>query len=76
ARESLFKPVQDLIHSNSLIRDEYKLQFQATLGGSADGVATSLFDLIKQNSKEFRGEDESYGTVRKLAEEYDFNTRA
>jgi ABC-type lipoprotein export system ATPase subunit len=76
AREALFKPVQDLIQSNSLIRDEYKLQFQATLGGSADGVATSLFDLIKQNSKEFRGEDESYGTVRRLAEEYDFNARA
>ena len=76
AREELFKPVQDLIQDNSLIRDEYKLQFQATLGGSADIVADSLFTLIKQNSGEFRGEDESYGTVRKLAEQYDFNKRA
>ncbi|MDP9876568.1 ABC-type lipoprotein export system ATPase subunit [Variovorax boronicumulans] len=76
AREALFKPVQNLIQGNQLIRDEYKLQFQATLGGSADGVATSLFDLIKQNSKEFRGEDESFATVRRLAEEYDFNARA
>lgn len=75
AREELFKPVQDLIQNNSLIRDEYKLQFQATLGGSVDLVAESLFTLIKQNSGEFRGEDESYGAVRKLAEQYDFNKR-
>ena len=76
AREQLFKPVQDLIQGNSLIRDEYKLQFQATLGGSPDAVAGSLFALIKQNSGEFRGEDESYGAVRKIAEQYDFNQRS
>ncbi|AXE29735.1 ABC transporter [Chromobacterium phragmitis] len=75
AREELFKPVQDLIQSNHLIRDEYKLQFQATLGGSSDVVAASLFTLIKQNSGEFRGEDESYGAIRKLAEQFDFNKR-
>lgn len=75
AREQLFKPVQDLIQGNSLIRDEYKLQFQATLGGSPDAVAGSLFTLIKQNSGEFRGEDESYGAVRKIAEQYDFNLK-
>ncbi|WP_294248848.1 AAA family ATPase [Propionivibrio sp.] len=59
-----------------MIRDEYKLQFQATLGGSSDSVAGSLFALIKQNSGDFRGEDESYGAVRKVAEQYDFNKRA
>lgn len=75
AREQLFKPVQDLIQGNSLIRDEYKLQFQATLGGSSDSVAASLFTLIKQNSGEFRGEDESYGAVKRIAEQYDFNNR-
>lgn len=74
AREDLFKPVQDLIQSNSLIREEYKLQFQATLGGSADVVAESLFDLIKQNTGEFRGADEAYTTVRNLADKYDFNS--
>lgn len=76
ARGQLFKPVQDLIQGNSLIRDEYKLQFQATLGGSSDSVAASLFTLIKQNSGDFRGEDESYSAVRKIAEQYDFNNRA
>lgn len=75
AREQLFKPVQDLILSNSLIRDDYKLQFQATLGGSADTVAASLFTLIKHSLGTPRGEEESYATVRKIAEKYDFNKR-
>lgn len=75
AREQLFKPVQDLIQENRLIREEYKLQFQATLGCSPDSIAEDLFSLIKQNSGEFRGEGDSYVTVRKIAEKYDFNKR-
>lgn len=75
AREQLFKPVQDLIQGNALIREEYKLQFQATLGGSPDAVADSLFALVKQNSGEFRGGDESFAAVKKVADAYDFNTR-
>lgn len=76
AREDLFRPVQDLIQGNNLIREEYKLQFQATLGGSADVVSSALFELIKQNTGEFRGADEGYATVRGLADKYDFNKRA
>jgi ABC-type lipoprotein export system ATPase subunit len=76
AREKLFKPVQDLIQNNSLIREEYKLQFKATLGGSPDAISSSLFSFVKQNTGDFRGEDESYETVRKLAESYAFNNRA
>jgi ABC-type lipoprotein export system ATPase subunit len=75
ARADLFKPVQDLIQSNSLIREEYKLQFQATLGGSPDLVAAALFDLIKQNTGEFRGADEGHAVIRTLADKYDFNKR-
>jgi energy-coupling factor transporter ATP-binding protein EcfA2 len=75
AREELFKPVQNLIQSNSLIRDEYKLQFRATLGGSVDAFAVTLFTLMKQNVGDFRGEDDSFNTVRKLAEALDFNVR-
>lgn len=76
AREQLFKPVQDLIQGNSLIREDYKLQFQANLGGSPDAVAGSLFSLIKQNSGEFRGEDESYAVVRTTSEQYEFNKKS
>ncbi|MGH8658527.1 MAG: TrlF family AAA-like ATPase [Gammaproteobacteria bacterium] len=76
ARARLFQPVQDLIQANSLIRDDYKLQFQATLGGSSDAVADSLFALIKQNSGEFRGGDESFAAVKKVAERYDFSNRS
>jgi ABC-type lipoprotein export system ATPase subunit len=75
SRELLFKPVQDLIQSNRLIRDEYKLQFQASLGCAPDSISSSLFMQIKQNSGEFRGEEESFATVRRLAEQHDFNRR-
>jgi len=75
SREELFKPVQDLIQSNKLIRDEYRLQFQATLGGSSDVLTSELFSLIKQNG-EFRGEDESYAMVKLLAEQFDLSKKA
>jgi len=75
ARERLFEPVQKLIQSNSLIRDEYKLQFQATLSGSPDVFAGSLFELIKQASGEFRGPDDSFSLVRKIFEQLDLNKK-
>ena len=75
AREKLFKPVQDLIQGNQLIRDEYRLQFQATLGGSSDALASELFSLMKQNSGEFNGEDESYATVKRLSEQFNLSNR-
>lgn len=76
AREDLFAPVQDVIQSNRLIRDEYKLQFQATLGGSSDALAAALFTLIKQNSGEFRGEEESHAAVKKIAEKLDLSKKS
>ena len=72
ARETLFAPLQQLIKDNSLIRHEYKLQFQAKLLGSSDTIATNLFDLIKQSSGELRGEDESFAAVRTRFEKYRF----
>lgn len=75
AREQLFAPVQDVIQSNRLIRDEYKLQFQATLGGSPDAFAAALFTLIKQNSGDFRGEEESHATVKRIAEKLDLGKK-
>lgn len=75
AREALFKPVQELIQGNSLIREEYKLGFKAKLGGSIDAFATSLFTLLKQNVGEFRGDEESFNTVRRLGADVDFDSR-
>lgn len=74
ARAKLFQPVQDLIQRNNLIREDYKLQFLATLHVSADAIADSLFSLIKQQSGEFRGGDESFAAVRKVAEHYDLTS--
>lgn len=75
AREQLFAPVQDVIQSNRLIRDDYKLQFQATLGGSPDAFAAALFTLVKQNSGDFRGEEESHATVKRIAEKLDLGKK-
>lgn len=75
AREGLFKPVQDLIRNNKLIRDEYKLQFQATLIGSPTSIGNSLFSLIKQNTGEFRGEDESHAAIKKLTDQCNFSEK-
>lgn len=75
AREELFKPVQDLIQKNKLIREDYKLQFQATLTASADAISDLLFSLIKQTSGEFRGQDEALSTIRKLFDSHELNSK-
>jgi ABC-type lipoprotein export system ATPase subunit len=75
AREELFKPVQDLIQRSSLIREDYRLQFLATLVASAEATADQLFALIKQTWGDFRGQDEGLSTIRKLLDSYDLNTR-
>lgn len=75
AREELFKPVQDLIQKDSLVREDYRLQFQATLAASAEAIADQLFSLIKQTWGEFRGQDEALSTIRKLFDSHDLNSR-
>lgn len=75
ARAELFKPVQDLIQKNDLIREDYRLQFQATLAASADAIADQLFALIKQTSGDFRGQDEALSAIRRLFDGYDLDTK-
>ena len=75
AREELFNPVQDLIQKNSLIREDYRLQFQATLAASSEAIADQLFALIKQTWGDFRGQDEALLTIRKLFDNHDLNSK-
>jgi len=74
-REKLYKPVQDLIKENSLIRDEYKLQFKSTISSSPDLISDELFSLIKKTTGDFRGEDKSLNLIRIMTEKYDFNRK-
>lgn len=74
-REDLFTPVQELIQNNELIRDGYKLQFIAELICTSDYVGSHLFELVKQNSGEFRGEPESFSVLQSLLDKYDLNVR-
>ncbi|WP_426323890.1 TrlF family AAA-like ATPase [Pseudoduganella sp. R-43] len=75
SRAELFKPVQDLIQKNVLIREDYRLQFQATLAASVDAIADQLFALIKQTSGDFRGQDEALSTIRRLFDGHDLNAK-
>lgn len=75
AREELFMPVHELIQKNSLIREDYRLQFQATLTASADAIGDQLFGFIKQTWGDFRGQDEAQSTIRKLFDLHNLNSR-
>jgi hypothetical protein len=76
ARAALFKPVQDVIDGNKLIRDDYKLQFKAALTLSTQNFSERLFQLIKQNFGPFKGEIESHNEVRKIVEQHDVDKGA
>lgn len=75
-REELFKPVQQLIQSNNLIRDEYKLQFKAELDSTPTLISNQLFSLVKQASGKFRGEAESILVIKELIDKNNLNTKA
>lgn len=72
-REALFEPVQSLIQSNALIRDEYKLQFKAELSSNIDQIFTKLFSIVKQASGEFRGESESLSVIKELMDRHNLD---
>jgi ABC-type lipoprotein export system ATPase subunit len=74
-RETLFHPVQQLIHSNKLIRDEYRLQFKSELSSTTELIADKLFSIVKQASGEFRGDSESLATIKDLKDKYDLNNK-
>lgn len=72
-REALFEPVQSLIQSNALIRNEYKLQFKAELNSTTDKISNKLFSIVKQASGEFRGESESLSVIKELMDRHDLD---
>lgn len=74
SREKLFSPVQELILNNELIREEYKLQFKSELTCTPDYFGSELFDLIKQNTGDLRGEEESFSYITGLMGTNDMNT--
>ncbi len=76
SREELFAPVQNLIASNRLIRDDYKLQFVATFAASPDALSDVLFSIIKQNTGDFRGDDKSRKFIQDAVDKVDFDKKA
>ena len=75
SRELLFSPVQELIQNNSLIRNEYKLKFKSEMKCTPEYFSSQLFELIKQSSGEFRGEEESFKLIESLMDQNNVNTQ-
>lgn len=73
-RAALFKPVQNVIDGNKLIRDDYKLQFKAALTMSTSAFSERLFSIMKQNFGAFNGEAESHNEVQRIVETHDIDT--
>jgi ABC-type lipoprotein export system ATPase subunit len=75
SREALFKPVQELIQNNALIRDEYKLQFKSEIKSTPELIYTKLFALVKQNTGEFRGDSESLSVLKDMMDKHDIGSK-
>lgn len=73
ARAALFKPLQDIIEANTLIRDQFRLQFQAQLSLSSDALAENIFSIVKNAAGAIRGEDESRAAIRERCDRHDLN---
>jgi len=71
-RADLFAPLQELIANNTLIREEYKLQFQSNLAVYSDAISENLFGIVKQNAGELRGEEESRSAVKAQCDKFGF----
>lgn len=75
SREALFRPVQELIQNNALIRDEYKLQFKSEIKSTPELIYTKLFALVKQNTSEFRGDSESLSVLKDMMDKHDISSK-
>ena len=74
-RELLFRPVQELIQNNNLIRNDYKLRFKAEINSTPDIIDTKLFRLIKKDTGEFRGENEGLTLLKSMMDEFDIGEK-
>ncbi len=72
-REELFKPLQELIEANSIIRDEYNLQFKSELNSNHESISSKLFSMVRQNIGIFRGDTESFSVIKKLTDKHDLS---
>lgn len=74
-RELLFKPVQELIQNNNLIRNDYKLRFKAEINSTPETIDNKLFRLIKRDTGEFRGESEGLILLKSMMDKFDISEK-
>ncbi len=75
-RAAMFAPIQQLINDNKLIHEEYKLQFQANLVAFPDAMSETIFSIVKQNTGDLRGDDESRAVVKNYTDQFGFQAIA
>ncbi len=74
-RAELFQPLQAAIESNDLIREDYRLQFEANLEVSAPKFASRLFELVKKSIGELRGDEEAQEAIFKRFAAHELDTK-
>ncbi|WP_338938791.1 TrlF family AAA-like ATPase [Paraburkholderia sp. 22B1P] len=73
-RAALYKPVQDLVDSDSAIREHLHVEFAVKT--SFDSFVAGIFDYVKQSAGSFVGYEESKALISKMLREHDLNTES
>ncbi|MFM0126732.1 ABC transporter [Paraburkholderia sediminicola] len=73
-RATLYRPVQELVDSDSDIRTHLHVEFSVNL--SFDSFATGIFDFVKQSAGSFVGYEESKALVSRMLSANDLGTEA
>lgn len=71
-QRSMYKPVQSLIESHKLVKDEFELTFETS--NSVTSLRQTFFNYIKRSSGTFSGEMEGFDLLDKLINVNDFET--
>jgi hypothetical protein len=71
-QRSMYEPVQNLIESHRLVKDEFELTFETS--NSVTSLRQTFFNFIKRSSGTFAGEMEGFDQLDQLINISDFET--
>lgn len=71
-QRSMYKPVQNLIESHRLVKDEFELTFETS--NSVTSLRQTFFNYIKRSSGTFSGEREGFDQLDQLINISDFQS--
>lgn len=71
-RKSMYSPVQELIDSHQLVKDEFQLEFDTSM--SVTNLRDDFFSYIKRDTGTFAGVNEGFEVLDRLINISDFET--